>query len=146
MPNSSDRSSFRASSSFLKRWSRSLGTVFAFLCRIGELIEASGSAQTLPFLKVLVAACAHSRVLSNTTLANRLVRTAVPYLSKSILPRSETENVGAKDVGGSFKRKRKKRARGYEGDGVFNRKHHDPFLVRRAEKKTRVSFEGLGFS
>ena len=57
--------------------------------------------------------------MSNTILANRLVRAVIPYLTKSISPQSETKNAETTDVGGSSRWKGKKRARGYEGDELF---------------------------
>src|SRR5258708_179703 len=73
----------------------------------------------LPFLRILVAACGRSRLVPNTILANRLVRAVIPYLTKPILPHLETKAVEETGVGGSSKRKGKKRARGYEGDEVL---------------------------
>ena len=81
---------------------------------LNQRIDRSIGAQALPFLRVLV-----SRAMSNPTLANRLVCAVVPHLSEFISPELETKNFEATDVGGSSQRKGKKRARGYEGDGVF---------------------------
>ena len=58
--------------------------------------------------------------MSNTILANRLVRAVIPYLTKQILQRLETKNVWTTDIDCSFKRKRKKKARGNEGDEDSN--------------------------
>jgi len=57
--------------------------------------------------------------MSNTILANRLVRAVIPYLARSILPQSGTKDAEAAGVASSSKSKGKKRARGYEGDEVL---------------------------
>jgi len=81
--------------------------------------------------------------MSNPILANRLIRAVVPYLSKSILPQSETKNVGVTDLGGSSKRKGKKRARGYEGDEVFKTTPGVLFGSPHEEMVVMLSVEGL---
>jgi len=109
-----------------------------------ESTDRSISLHALPFLRILIAACSHSRVMSNTILANRLVRAVIPYLTKSILPQSETKNVETTDVSGSSRWKGKKRARGYEGDEVFKT---NPGVLLGSPDEERVamlSIEGGG--
>ena len=86
---------------------------------VGGLTDQNISLHTLPFLRILVAACTHSCAMSNAILANRLVRAVIPCLAKSILPQSETKNGETTAAGGSSRWKGKKRARRYEGDEVF---------------------------
>ena len=80
--------------------------------------------------------------MSNAILANRLVRAVVPYLSKSISPQQETKGVGVTEVGGSSKRKGKKRARGYEGDEVFKTNPGVLFGSPYEERVVMLSIEG----
>lgn len=76
------------------------------------------SVQKLPFLSVLVVACAHYCVMSDSTLMNRLIHVVIPYLAKSILPWSETNNARVMDVSGSSKRKGNEGTRRNEGDEI----------------------------
>ena len=103
----------------LTTWSANAARAYLSPSMLEGPTNKSISLHALPFLKILVAACAHSRAMSNTILANRLVRAVIPYLTRSILPQSETKNAETMDVGGSSRWKGKKRARGYEGDEVF---------------------------
>jgi hypothetical protein len=66
-----------------------------------QRIDRSTSAQTLPFLRVLVAVCAHPRVMTDAILVDRLVRAVVPYLSKLMLPQPEAMGTGAAGISGS---------------------------------------------
>ena len=124
-------------------WSANVARMFLRSCVSNHRIYRSTSAQTLPFLRILVAACAHSRTMSNAILANRLVRAVVPYLSKSILPQQETKDTGVTDVSGSSKRKGKKRARGYEGDEVFKTNPGVLFGSPYEERAVMLSIEGM---
>jgi hypothetical protein len=80
--------------------------------------------------------------MSNPLLANRLVRAVIPYLTKPILPQSETKTAEQSDVGGSSKRKGKKRARGYEGDEVFKTNPGVLFGSPHDERIVMLSIEG----
>lgn len=73
--------------------------------------DESIRAQTLPFLRILVAACVYCRVMSNSILVDGLVRTVIPSLAKSISPRSETNNAKAVDVSGSYREGGKENSR-----------------------------------
>ena len=125
-------------------WSANVARTFLRSCVSNQRTDRSVSAQTLPFLKILVAACAHSRATSNAILANRLVRAMIPYLSKSILPRSEANNADGTDLGGSSKRKGKKRARGYEGDEIFKTNPGVLLGSPHEERVVMLSIEGDG--
>ena len=109
---------------------------------VGVSTDRSIRLHTLPFLRILVEACKHSRVMSNPLLANRLVRAVIPYLTKLILPQSETKTAEPSDVGGSSKRKGKKRARGYEGDEVFKTSPGVFFGSPHEERVVMFSIEG----
>ena len=100
----------------------------------------------LLFLRILTAACAHSRAISNVILVNRFVRPVVPYPSKSILPQSETKIAGATDVGGSSKGKGKKKAGWYEGDEAFKTNPGVLFGSPDEELDVMLSIEGLELS
>jgi len=100
-------------------WSANVARVYLCPNPSEEPADRSISLHALPFLRILVAACAHSRAMSNAILANRLVRAVIPYLTKSILPQSETKSAEATDASGPSRWKGKKRARGYEGDEIF---------------------------
>ena len=89
-----------------------------------------------------MAACGRSRILANTILTDRLVRAVIPYLTKPILPQSETKATEAADAGGSSKRKGKKRARGYEGDEVFKTSPDLLFGSSHEKRVVMVSVEG----
>lgn len=80
--------------------------------------------------------------MSNTILANRLVRAVVPYLTKPILPQLEMKASETADVSGSSKRKGKKRARGYEGDEVFRTSPDVLFGSSHEKRVVMLSFEG----
>jgi len=80
--------------------------------------------------------------MSNAILANRLVRAVIPYLTRSILPQSETGKVETTDVGGSSKRKGKKRTRGYEGDEVLKSNPEVLFHSPHQERVATLSIEG----
>ena len=73
---------------------------------------------------------------------NRLVRAVIPSLTKSILPRSETNNAEATDITGSSNRKGKKRARGYEGDEVLKSNPRVLLDSRDEERVVMLSIEG----
>ena len=60
MPNSSDRSSFRTSSSFLKRWSRLLGSM---------RVRSSKCVYCLTFFRILTVCLSHLEVLCFETLS-----------------------------------------------------------------------------
>ena len=79
--------------------------------------------------------------MSDPFLANRLVRAVIPFLTKPVLPRSETKTPETADVGGSSKRKGKKRARGYEGDEVFKTNPGVLFSSRHEEQVVMLSVE-----
>ena len=123
-------------------WSASIARTCLRARTSEELTDRSTRLHTLPFLKILVAACVHSRAMSNTLLANRLVRAVIPYLTKSILPQSETKNSETSDVGGSSKRKGKRRARGYEGDEVLKTNPGVLFGSLHEERVVALSIEG----
>ncbi|KAF9646174.1 hypothetical protein BDM02DRAFT_3100296, partial [Thelephora ganbajun] len=112
-------------------------------CVAHHLERKRSPLHTLPFLRILVAACAHSRAMSNAILANRLVRAIIPYLTKPILPQLETRNVEVTDAGGSSKRKGKKRARGYEGDEVFKTNPGVLLAWPHEERVVMLSIEAL---
>ena len=80
--------------------------------------------------------------MSNTILANRLARAVIPYLTKSILPQSETKNAEMTDVSGSARWKGKKRARGYEGDEIFKTNLGVLFGSPDEERVALLSIEG----
>ena len=77
--------------------------------------------------------------MSNTFLANRLIRSVIPYLTKPTLPQLATEAV---DISGSSKRRGKKRARGYEGDEVFKTSPDVLFGSPHEEQVVMFSVEG----
>ena len=111
------------------------------LC-VEEPTDQSIRSHTLPFLRVLVAACANSRIMSDSLLANRLVRAVIPYLTKPLLPQLEAKAAEPTDAGGSSKRKGKKRARGYEGDEVFKTNPDILFGSPHEERVVMLSIEG----
>ena len=80
--------------------------------------------------------------MSNTILANRLVRAVIPYLTRSVLPRPQTKNLERMDVSGSSRWKGKKRARGYEGDEVFKTNPGVLFGSPDEERVAMLSIEG----
>ena len=124
-------------------WSANVARTFLRPCISNLQTYRSISIQTFPFLRIIIAACAHSRVMSNTILASRLVRAVIPYLTKRIMPQSETKNAEATEGDGSSKRKGKKRARGYEGDEVFKT---NPVVLLGSPDEERVvmlSIEGF---
>ena len=144
IPSTCCRACHRSYRVLLTTWSANV--VRTFLCsRVSSRkTDQSTSVQALPFLRIVVASCAHSRAMSNAVLANRLVRAVIPYLTKSILPQSETKNVEATDPAGSSKRKGKKRARGYEGDEVFKTNPGVLFCSPHEERVVTLSVEGDG--
>ena len=126
----------------LTTWSVNVASTYMRPCTSEESTDRSVSLHTLPFLRILVAACAHSRAMSNTILANRLVRAVIPCLSKPILPQSETKNPETTDADGSSRWKGKKRARGYEGDDVFKTNPGALFGSPHEERAVMLSIEG----
>ena len=129
----------------LTTWSANVAR--AYLCpnMLEGLTDRSTSLHALPFLRILVAACTHSRAMSNTILANRLVRAVIPYLTRSILPQAETKNTETVDTSGSSRWKGKKRARGYEGDEVFKTNPGVFLGSPHEERVVMLSIEGDGF-
>lgn len=125
-------------------WSANAARTFLRSRVSNQRTDRSTSVQTLPFLRILVAAYTHSRAMSNAILVNRLVRAVIPYLTKSVLPQLETKNVKATDVGGSSKRKGKKRAQMYEGDEVFKTNPGVLFDSPHEEQVVMLSIEGNG--
>ena len=71
---------------------RSLRSIIAETDSVQLADDESIKVQTLPFLRIPVAACAHCHVMSNSILVDRLVRAVIPYITESILPRPETNN------------------------------------------------------
>ena len=126
----------------LTTWNANVARMYLYPCRLEGPADWNISLHTLPFLRVLVAACAQSRAMSNAILANRLARAVIPYLTKPILPQSEAKNAETADVGGSSQRKGKKRARGYEGDEVFKTNPGVLFGSPHEERVAILSIEG----
>ena len=127
-------------------WNANVARAYLCSCMSEEPTNRSFSLHTLPFLRILIAACPHSRAMSNPILANRLVRAVIPYLAKSISPQSEAKNAETTDAGGSSQWKGKKRARGYEGDEVFKTAPGVLFGTPREERVVILSVEGRASS
>jgi len=125
-------------------WSANVARVFSSPCMLNHPTDRSISVQTLPFLRILIAACSHSRAMSNAILANRLIRAVIPCLTRSILPQSDTKSAEATEGNGSSKRKGKKRARGYEGDEVFKTSPGVLLGSPLEERVVMLSVEGDG--
>ena len=123
-------------------WSANVARKLLHSYASDQRTNESISVQTLPFLRILIAACAHCPVMSNSILVNRLVRAVIPYLTKSILSQSETKNAETADVDGSSKRKGKKRTRGYEGDEVLKNNPRVLLDSRDEERVVMLSIEG----
>ena len=123
-------------------WNANADRTYLCPCALREPADRDDSSRTLPFLTVLVAACAHSRAMSNAILTNRLIRAVIPYLTESILPQSKTRNAEATDAGGSSQWKGKKRARGYEGDEVFKTNPSALLGSPHEERLVMLSVEG----
>ena len=126
-------------------WSGNATRTYLCLCMSGGLTDQNISLHALPFLRILVAAYTHSRAMSNTILANRLVRAVIPCLTKSMLPQSETKNSETTDAGGSSQWKGKKRARRYEGDEVFKTNPGVLLGSPHEERAAILSIEGEPF-
>lgn len=77
------------------------------------------SVQRLPFIRAICALLTYCPALADPMLPSRLARAVLPVLTSLLALQSQAQREDDTNANSAKSRKGKKRARGYEGDEVF---------------------------